>query len=513
MPTTYDHIVVGAGSSGAVIAARLSEDPDRSVLLLEAGPDYARLEDTPDDLLNAYWMSLVNHDWGFSAEAVPGREIDYARGKVSGGSSAVNGVVAIRGVPADYDEWAELGNEDWSWEACLPYFRKLEDDQDQGGDHHGKGGPIPVVRWQDDELVPVQRAFQEVCIEQGFPYHEDFNHPDATGVSPMAQNRRGRTRISTAIGYLSGIRHRLNLTIRPHCIVNRVLLEDGRVTGLEVDTGGERQTVYGREVILSAGAIQSPPILMRSGIGRQDDLEAIGVPQALELSGVGHHLIEHPMCAVMMVPKDGVCDMDKNPFFQAMLRYTSDGGEENDMQVYLPNHFDLRDLPELHEIFGVDVALVLLPGLQRPNSIGRLRVTSADPEQQPEIELNFLDDDEDRRRMREGMRIAWKIANSPKIQQFVERIEMLDQATIDDDEALDKYIWDTATQIFHPVGTAKMGPASDPEAVVDQHGRVHGVEGLRVADASIMPKIVRANTNLTCIMIGERVADWIKAEE
>ena len=511
MSTNYDHIIVGAGSSGAVLAARLTEGPERSVLLLEAGPDYARIEDTPDDILNAYWLSLIDHDWGFKAEAVEGRQIDYARGKVTGGSSAVNGAVAIRGTPADYDEWAELGNDEWSWEACLPAFRKLEDDQDFGGDFHGKGGPIPVVRWDPSDLGPIQQAFHDASVEAGFPVHQDFNHPEATGLSPMAQNRRGRTRISTAIGYLAGVRQRLNLTIRAHCIVNRVLLEDGRAVGVDVESDGRMQRVYGDEVILSAGAVQSPPILLRSGIGSREDVEAIGVELSHELPGVGHNLIEHPAAMVMITPKAGVCDIDNDPFFQLLLRYTSEGGEENDMQVYVPNHIDLRDLPELQQIFGVDVAFGVMPGLQRPNSRGRLRVESADPHAKPGIELNFLDDAEDRRRMREGMRIAWKMALSAPIAELSEQIQLLDQETIDDDEALDAYIWNTASHIFHPVGTAKMGSASDPEAVVDQHGRVHGLEGLRVIDSSIMPNIPRANTNLTCIMIGERAADWVAA--
>ena len=343
MTAHYDHIIVGAGSSGAVLAARLSEDPETSVLLLEAGPDYASIEQTPDDILNAYWVSLQDHDWGFKAEAVKDRTIDYARGKVTGGSSAVKGVVAIRGVPADYDEWAELGNEGWEFENCLPYFNKLEDDQDLGGDFHGKGGPTPVRRWKDDELIPLQQSFRQAVLDQGYPYHEDFNDPGSTGISPMAQNREGRTRISTAIGYLTGARARLNLTIRGECLANRVIIEDGRAIGLEVESGGELQTVYGHNIILSAGAIQSPPILLRSGIGSAEDVAAIGVDQVQELPGVGHNLIEHPMAYVFCVPKDGVCDM-ANPLFQSMLRYTADGGEENDMQIYAANHFVVSDL-------------------------------------------------------------------------------------------------------------------------------------------------------------------------
>ena len=439
---------------------------------------------------------------------MPGRDIDYTRGKVTGGSSAVNGAVAIRGVPEDYDEWASLGNDAWSWENCLPFFRKLEDDQDESGDFHGKGGPIPVVRWNDDELRPLQIAFRDEILAKGFPAHGDFNAPGATGMSPLAQNREGRTRISTTIGYLHPIRGRLNLTIRPHCLVHRVLIEDGRAIGLEFESDGEVQRVYGEEVILSAGAVQSPPILLRSGIGAKEDVGALGLELTQELPGVGHHLIEHPMAGILCTPKEGVIDLDK-PLIQAMLRYTADGGEENDMQMYMLNHVPLYDLPEMMENFGVEVAFGVFPGLQRPESRGRIHVESTDPSQAPRIELNFFDTEADKRRMREGMRIAWDVVNSPAVLEHAENILLLDQATVDDDDALDKYVWDTAIQIFHAVGTAKMGPADDPEAVVDQFGRVHGIEGLRVVDASIMPNISRANTNLTCIMIGEHIADSI----
>ena len=511
MTTKYDYIIVGAGSSGAVLAARLSEDPERSILLLEAGPDYADIEKTPDDLLNAYWPSTVDHDWGFKAEAVPGRDIDYTRAKVSGGGSAVNGAIAIRGVPEDYDEWTELGNDDWSWEKCLPYFRKLEDDQDESGDFHGKGGPIPVVRWKEEELRPLQKAFRTACVAAGAPLHDDFNAPGATGFSPMAQNREGRTRISTAIGYLQAVRNRLNLTIRPHCLVRKILFEDGRAVGLEVEAGGEVQRVEGDEIILSAGAVQSPAILLRSGIGPQADIGKLGISLEHESPGVGQNLIEHPMAGILCTPKEGVIDMEK-PLVQGMLRYTADGGDENDMQMYMMNHVDLRDLPEMMENFGVEVAFGVFPGLQRPDSRGQICVDSMDPTEQPRIELNFFDTDTDKRRMREGMRMAWDVVNSAGVQEQAEAILLLDQETVDDDDALDQYVWDTAIQIFHPVGTAKMGPAEDGSAVVDQFGRVHGVAGLRVVDASIMPTTPRANTNLTCIMIGEHIAASIRDE-
>ena len=247
----------------------------------------------------------------------------------------MNGIVAIRGVPEDYDEWAELGNSGWSWEECLPYFRRLEDDQDFGGDFHGKGGPIPIVRWRDDELAPIQRSFREACLGLGYPASENHNVPGATGVGAWAMNRNGSLRISTAIGYLAPARNRLNLTIRGGAHVRRILFEGKRATGLEVEVDGNVQTVRGEEIVLSAGALHSPAVLLRSGVGPRAHLEALGIPVVHELPGVGENLKEHPSVVLVAMPKDGVIESGQ-PLQQMGLRFTSEGSdEENDMQMYM----------------------------------------------------------------------------------------------------------------------------------------------------------------------------------
>ncbi len=514
MPAVYDDIIVGAGSSGAVLAARLSEDPARSVLLLEAGPDFASIEETPTDLLDGKNISVVDHDWHFTAEALPGHTIAYPRGKATGGSSAVNATVALRGIPADYDEWAALGSPAWAWEQVLSYFRRLEDDQDEGGDLHGQSGPVYIRRWRREELHPFSLAVSSAFRNLGYPEVTDHNHPESTGFGAYPMNQRDGVRVSTAIAYLLTARHRLNLTIRPHCLVNRVLFDGGRAIGVEAESGGVMQRVEGRRITLAAGAIASPAILLRSGIGPKSGFAELGIEPILDLPGVGANLLDHPTASLMLLPKPGVCDLS-TPSVQMILRTTAPGSDEfNDLQVFAVNQLDMAGLnPSLVEELGTSVFPRLVASLQRPRSRGRLTLNSKDPHIQPRIELNYFDHPEDMRRMIEGMRICWQVANAPEIQALTEGVVGLTEQMVADDEAMEHAVKSTAGTTFHPVGTAKMGPASDPQAVVDQYCRLHGVSNLRVVDASVMPNLPRANTNLTCIMIGERVADWMRGAD
>ncbi|MDP3766704.1 MAG: GMC family oxidoreductase N-terminal domain-containing protein, partial [Dehalococcoidia bacterium] len=331
----WDLIVVGAGSAGAVIASRVTEDPKKRVLLIEAGPDYAQREALPDDLTDGHRNSLVDHDWGFIYQPTPGSrpDVPLPRGKVTGGSSAVNTCIALRGQAEDYDEWAKLGCPEWAWSKCLPAFIRLEADQDIENELHGRDGPIPLRRYLPEELAPFQAAFLAACRALGYPDCPDHNDPTTTGAGPHPMNKQGRLRVSTSLAYLAPARTRDNLTIRPHTLVRRAVCSDGRVHGLEVETDGNVEMIEGARVLLAAGSIQSPAILIRSGIGPRDALERLGLPVVREAPGVGARLYDHPGSMVVLAPKPGVADFNQ-PMIQTALRYTAARSDEfNDMQL------------------------------------------------------------------------------------------------------------------------------------------------------------------------------------
>ncbi|MGI8665820.1 MAG: GMC family oxidoreductase [Jatrophihabitans sp.] len=505
--TTYDDIIVGAGSAGAVLAARLSEDPHRQVLLIEAGRHYPTEARTPDDLLDANAMSLVKHSWGFTTQLTRDRRVMFPLGKVTGGSSAVGNTVVIRGTPEDYDEWAAAGNPMWSWDQVLPVFRRLEDDLDYGESAiHGSGGPVPVRRWRSAELTDVQQSFLEVCLAAGHPWAEDHNHPKSTGVGPIPSNRRDpRIRMSTTGSYLWPASTRDNLTILSHALVDRVVFDGPRAAGvvLSVD-GGPYDEIRGRRVILSAGAIASPAILLRSGIGPAEDLRALGIPVRAELAGVGAGLIDQPRIGVFMTPKPGYENEGKST--GQIVTRTSDS-RFNDQYFAMVNRFDLTlHFPELRRVAGARSVFGVMVVLRRQHSRGRVTLASDNPYLAPRIDLGYLSDERDYGLLADGVRGCWELARSPKIFDKGEQLVALDERIMDDDGALRDYIERAVDSAYNPVGTARMGPADDPSAVVDQRCAVHGVENLHVVDASIMPSMVCANTHLSVVMIGERAA-------
>ncbi len=513
----YDVVIVGGGSAGCALATRLSEDPNRSVILLEAGPDYADLEHLPDELKFGHRQEASDIDspfnWAYQGQGTTEQQapMQVARGKVIGGSGSVNGQVFLRGLPEDYDDWAAEGNDEWSFVNLLPFFRKLETDLNVKDDFHGTDGPIPVWRLGREEWMPVNEAFHQATVAAGFPEDPDMNNPDSTGTGAIPMNNPGGIRMSAALAYLNPNRHRLNLTIKANVLAHRVVFEGNQAVGVAVESGGEKFTVGGSEIVLCAGGIASPQLLLLSGVGPADDLNKLGIPMVMDLPGVGRNLRDHPLVNIELEPKEGVKLATIEPRIQTGLRYTAQGSNtRNDMQLFPSSFTGLRagdplqgrspDRPE-----GLRITCIL----KLADSAGELTLTSADPNAPPHLEYRYFETEWDRRRMREAIHLSLKMLEHPAFGPLVEhRISPTDADTATDD-TLDIWLRQNVATTQHTSGTCKMGPESDPMAVVDQYCRVRGLQNLRIVDLSICPNVVRANTNATAIVIAERAAGWI----
>jgi len=527
----YDYVIVGAGSAGCVLAARLSEDADVKVCLLEAGPaDSHPLIHMP---LGIMWMmrsKVLN--WNFYTRSEPelnGRSLFWPRGRTLGGSSSSNAMCYMRGHPSDYDRWEKLGNPGWSFRDLLPYFKRSQNQERGASDLHGVGGPLNVADLRHPNVL--SRTFIQAGIQAGLPFNDDFNGVEQEGVGLFQVTQKNGRRCSAAASYLKQAKNRPNLTVITGAHARHVLFEGKRAAGVEyVKDGKIEQVRASGEVLLSAGAIQSPQLLMLSGVGERAQLEAARIAVHTELPGVGKNLQDHLDVIVTDSCRKAVSwgITVKNILMGAwnLLNYalrgngvfTTNGAEGCGFAKSAPE----EAIPDLQFHFSparlsrhsLDLGFMVGEGYSlhvcnlRPRSRGEIRLNGADPYDNPDIRPNYLSDPDDMERMVRGVRLARKIMAAPAFDLY-RGATLRPDGPCNTDVEVRQFVRQRAETIYHPVGTCKMG--SDPLAVVDAQLRVHGVQGLRVVDASIMPELVGGNTNAPVIMIAEKASDMIKA--
>jgi choline dehydrogenase len=498
-------IVVGAGSAGSVIAARMTER-GHAVTLVEAGPDYPDRERLPKDLQDGGRNSMVSHDWGYRHRPTVGQVVfPLPRGKVVGGSSAVNTCIALRGQPADYDEWASLGLDEWSFDKCLPAFKRLENDLDFDGEWHGKQGPLPIRRHPPEELSVWQAAFVEACRELGFPECPDTNVPGSHGVGPHAMNKIAGRRVSAAEAWLRPeIRAKAGFQLLPHTLVRRVLFHNRRAIGIETEREGRVETHAADLVVLAAGAINTPHLLLCSGIGPSAEVARLGVELTANVPGVGARLLDHPGTAIFLRPRFGSGIRRGEPLIQTVLRYGSRGsGHGNDMMLQPGSKVNLP---------RIDFPLVsLMCAVNKSRGVGRLHFRSARCGDKPVIDSLLLEDAEDRSRAVDAMLLARDLAQTRPLSKLAAHF-WPSARVLRDRERTSAWIGKACDSGYHPCGTVPMGVDKDPLAATDGRGHVRGVDGLIVADASLFPTIPSANLHLSVLMLGERMAEWIAGE-